>query len=70
LPAELAIASGAFSGEIKPGTGLCPPYSKAPCLWRIPIQAAAERGRCSVGASDMNRGVRSEVKGHRFSELV
>lgn len=28
----------------------------------------SERGRRSVGASDMNRGVRLEAKGHRFSE--
>jgi hypothetical protein len=33
-------------------------------------QPGSERGGCSVGASDMNRGVRSEVKGHRFSELA
>jgi len=39
------------------------------CLWRIASQAApgSEKGRGSVGASDMCRGVRSEVKVHRSS---
>lgn len=49
----------------------CHGLPKAVCgEFQFRRQPGSERGRCSVGASDMNRGVRSEVKRHRFSELA
>jgi hypothetical protein len=57
--------------EMKINGAVDPPLIEGVCgELQFRLQPEAERSRCSVGAGDMNRGVRSEVQGHRFFELA